>query len=75
MFNYKKVSAKTVFGFGPHYKACMTKTGTTWTVKVFGEYGSRERLVHNNARDAFKELRFQLHDYEKHYKVWGELLP
>ena len=30
MNNYKRVSSKTVFGFGPHYKACMTQLKISW---------------------------------------------
>lgn len=99
MNNYKRISPKTVFAFGPHYKACMTQTkiawansfqfvhkdgktaeqtetfGTFWIVKVFGKYGGREQIICNDAKDAFHELRHQLHDYEDNFQVWGELLP
>lgn len=99
MNNYKRVSHNTIFAFGPHYKASVSKIrvtwvnadrvfhkdgrtaeetgsyGSFWVVKVYGRYCSRENLIFKDAKDAFHELRFQLHDYEEDFKVWGEMLP
>lgn len=90
MTNYKKVN-KTLWGFGPHYKACMKPVTTydfikvddkldicevhAWEVKVYGRLGTREVERYTTVREAYNRLRFLIYDYEEDFKIWGEMMP